>query len=125
MDVEADAGAVGEFPPFVRAEDGVGFGDGGAGVEEFDFSLDRANDQFGFWKWFGKIGDLGRKGLFRLLPEGGGWGQKEGGEALGGPVRGSSAGVAFGQRNKFINPAQAEETLRLLDGMAPEEVEIF
>ena len=74
LDVEADAGAVGEFPPFVRAEDGVGFGDGGAGVEEFDFSLDRANDQFGFWKWFGKIGDLGRKGLFRLLPEGGGGG---------------------------------------------------
>ncbi len=125
MDVEADAGAVGEFPPLVWAEDGVGFGDSSSGIEEFDFSLDRANDQFGFGKWFGKIGDLGRKGLFRFLPEGGGWGQKEGGEALGGPVRGSSAGVAFGQRNKFINPAQAEETLRLLNGMAPEEVEIF
>jgi len=74
LDVEADTGAVEKFAPFVRTEDGVGFGDGGAGVEEFDFSLDRANDQFGFWKWFGKIGDLGWKGLFRLLPEGGGWG---------------------------------------------------
>ena len=31
--------------------------------------------------------------------------EKEGGEALGGPVRGSSAGVAFGQRDEFINPA--------------------
>jgi hypothetical protein len=72
LDVESDAGPVGEFPPLVGAEDGVGFGDGGAGVEEFDFSLDRANDQFGFGKWFGKVGALGRKGLFRFLPEGGG-----------------------------------------------------
>ena len=87
--------------------------------------MDRANDQFGFRKWFRKVGDLGRKGLFRFLPEGGGGGQKEGGEALGGPVRGSSAGVALGQRNEFIDPAETEETLRLLDGMAPEEVEIF
>jgi len=125
LDVESDAGAVGEFPPLVGAEDGVGFGDGGAGVEEFDFSLYRANDQFGLGKWFREVRDLGRKGLLRFLPEGGGGGQKEGGEALGGPVRGSSAGVAFRQRNKVINPAQAEETLRLLDGMAPEEVEIF
>jgi len=74
LDVEANAGAVRKFTPFVRAEDGVGFGDGGAGVKEFDFSLDRANDQFGFWKWFRKIGDLGRKRLFRVLPEGGGGG---------------------------------------------------
>jgi len=125
LDVEADACAVREFPPLVGAEDGVGFGNGGAGVEEFDFSLYRANDQFGLGKRFREVRDLGRKGLLRFLPEGGGGGQKEGGEALGGPVRGSSAGVAFGQRNKFINPAQAEETLRLLDGMAPEEVEIF
>ena len=74
LDVESDTGAVGEFPPLVWAEDGVGFGDGGAGVEEFDFSLYRANDQFGFWKWFREVRDLGRKGLFRLLPEGGGGG---------------------------------------------------
>ena len=125
LDVEADTGAVGKFAPFVGTEDGVGFGDGGAGVEEFDFALYRANDQFGFGKRFGKVGALGRKGLFWFLPEGGGGGQKEGGEALGGPVRGSSAGVAFGQRNEFVDPAEAEETLRLLDGMAPEEVEIF
>ena len=125
MDFESNAGAVGEFPPLVRAEDGVGFGDGGAGVEEFYFSLDRANDQFGLGEWFGKIRDLGRKGLFRFLPEGGGGGQKEGGEALGGPVGGSTAGVAFGQRDEFVDPAEAEETLRLLDGVTPEEVEIF
>ena len=125
LDVESDAGPVGEFPPLVGAEDGVGFGDGGAGVEEFDFSLYRANDQFGLGKRFREVRDLGRKALLRFLPEGGGGGQKEGGEALGGPVRGSSAGVAFGQRDEFINPAQAEETLRLLDAMAPEEVEIF
>jgi hypothetical protein len=74
LDVEADAGAVRYFAPFVRAEDSVGFGDGGAGVEEFDFSLDRANDQFGLGKWFREVRDLGRKGLFRLLPEGGGGG---------------------------------------------------
>ncbi len=125
LDVESDAGAVGEFPPLVGAEDGVGFGDGGAGVEEFDFSLDRANDQFGLGKRFREVRDLGRKGLLRFLPEGGGGGQKEGGEALGGPVRGSSARVALGQRDEFVDPAEAEETLRLLDGMAPEEVEIF
>ena len=39
LDVEANAGAVREFSPFIGAEDGVGFGDGGAGIEEFDFVL--------------------------------------------------------------------------------------
>ena len=106
LDIEADAGAVGKFPPLVGAEDCVGFGDGGAGIEEFDFSLDRANNQFGFWKWFGKIGDLRRKGLFRFLPEGGGGGQKKGGEAFGSPVWGSPAGVTFRQRDEFIDPAE-------------------
>jgi len=72
LDVEADTGAVGKFAPFVGTEDGVGFGDGGAGVEEFDFALYRANDQFGFRKWFRKIRALRRKRLFRFLPEGGG-----------------------------------------------------
>ncbi len=76
LNVESDAGAVGEFPPLVWAEDGVGFGDGGAGVEEFDFASDATNDQFGFRKRFGEVRDFGRKGLLRLLPEGGGWGQK-------------------------------------------------
>ena len=82
LDVEADACAVREFPPLVGAEDGVGFGNGGTGVEEFDFSLYRANDQFGLGKRFREVRDLGRKGLLRFLPEGGGGGQKEGGEAL-------------------------------------------
>ncbi len=71
LDVEADAGAVGQFAPFIGAEDGVGGGDGGAGVEEFDFAFDRANDQFCGGKWVGEVGDLGRKRLFRVLPE---WG---------------------------------------------------
>ena len=52
LDIEADAGAVGEFPPFVGAEDGVGFGDGGAGVEEFDFATDATNHKIGFGKGF-------------------------------------------------------------------------
>ena len=72
LDVEADTGAVGKFAPFVGTEDGVGFGDGGAGVEEFDFASDATNDQFGFRKWFRKIRALRRKRLFRFLPEGGG-----------------------------------------------------
>ena len=63
--------------------------------------------------------------MFRFLPERGGGGQKEGGEALGGPVGGSPAGVAFGQGDELVDPAEAEETLGLLDGVAPEEVEIF
>ena len=87
--------------------------------------MDRANDQFGFGKWFRKVGDLGRKKLFRFLPEWGGGGQKEGGEALGCPVGGSTAGVTFRQRDEFIDPAQTEETLGLLDGVTPEEVEVF
>jgi len=52
LDIEADAGAEGEFAPFVGAEDGVGFGDGGAGIEEFDFASDTTNHQIGFGKWF-------------------------------------------------------------------------
>jgi len=63
--------------------------------------------------------------LFRFLPERGGRGQKEGGEALSSPVGGSPAGVAFGQGDEFVDPAETEETLGLLDGVAPEEVEIF
>jgi hypothetical protein len=74
LDVEADTGAVGKFTPFVGTENGVGFGDGGAGIEEFDFASDTTNHQFGFGKCFRKVGALGRKGLFRFLPEGGGGG---------------------------------------------------
>ena len=125
LDVESDAGAVGEFAPFVGAEDGVGFGDGGAAIEEFDFASDTTNHQIGFGKWFRKVGTFGWKRLFRFLPGRGGWGQKEGGEAFGGPVGGSAAGVALSQGNEFVNPAETEETLGLLDGVAPEEVEIF
>ena len=104
LDVKSDAGAVGEFAPFVGAEDGVGFGDGGAGIEEFDFSSDTTNDQIGFGKWFRKVGAFGWKRLFRFLPERGGGGQKEGGEAFGGPVGGSAAGVAFSQWDELVDP---------------------
>jgi len=52
LDIEADAGAVREFSPFIGAEDGVGFRDGGAGIEEFDFASDTTNHQIGFGKWF-------------------------------------------------------------------------
>ena len=71
LDVEADAGSVEKFAPFVGTEDGVGGGDGSACVEEFDFAFDRANDQLGGGEWVGEVGDLGRKRLFRVLPE---WG---------------------------------------------------
>ena len=71
LDVEADAGAVGQFAPFIGAEDGVGGGDGSACVDKFDFAFDRANDQLGGGKWVGEVGDFGRKRLFRVLPE---WG---------------------------------------------------
>ncbi len=71
LDIEADAGAVEEFAPFIGAEDGIGGGDGSACVEEFDFAFDRANDQFGGGDWVGKVGVFGRKRLFRVLPE---WG---------------------------------------------------
>jgi len=74
QNVEADTGAVGKFAPFVGTKDGVGFGDGGAGVEEFDFASDATNHQFGFGKCFRKVGALGWKGLFRFLPERGGRG---------------------------------------------------
>jgi len=43
LDVESDASAVGEFAPFVGSKDGVGFRDGGAGIEEFDFASDATN----------------------------------------------------------------------------------
>ena len=125
MDIESDASAVGEFAPFVGSKDGVGFGDGGAGIEEFDFASDTTNHQIGFGKWFRKVGTFGWKRLFRFLPERGGGGQKEGGEALGGPVGGSATGVTFGQGDELVDPAETEETLGLLDGVAPEEVEIF
>lgn len=73
----------------------------------------------------GEVGDFGRKRLFRVLPEWGGGGEKKWGKTFGGPVGGATAGVAFGEGEKFIDPAEAKEALRLKDGLAPKEVEIF
>ncbi len=74
MDLKADTGVVGEFAPFVGSKDGVGWGDGGAGIEKLDFACGAANHQLGFGDGAGKVGDLAWEGLLRFLPEGCGGG---------------------------------------------------